>query len=379
MAHIYKLETGRWQARYQAPDGRRRTKNFQRKIDAERWLNSVETDKLRGEWVDPRLGKTRVEDWAERWLEAVSPSLRPKTVASYESLLRSRILPVFGSRALSSLRPMDVQQWVASMVEEGVSPSRIRQAHVVLSLALQAAVRDGLIARDVTNKIKRPKLERQEASYFDQATVDRIAQAVDSPQDLVVRMLGATGLRWAELAGLRRSSVDLLRNRIRVTQTLSEVGGGLVRGPTKSYMARTVPVPPSLAAELRAHIEVTPGSMDAPLFTGPGGGPIRYSNFYNRVWRPALRGLELPVVGLHVLRHSAAAALISAGASPKAVQTILGHASAAFTLTVYGHMFDEDLDALAVALDARRGVSLRSAEVLQRYSGSGTDVRPAEK
>ncbi len=80
-----------------------------------------------------------------------------------------------------------------------------------------------------------------------------------------------------------------------------------------------------------------------------------------------------------MLRHSAAAALISAGASPKAVQTLLGRASAAFTLTVYGHMFDEDLDALAVALDARRGDNRRNSEVLQRYSGSTIDVGTKRK
>lgn len=88
------------------------------------------------------------------------------------------------------------------------------------------------------------------------------------------------------------------------------------------------------------------------MFTGPEGGPLRYRNFEARAWRPALRRLGLPLVGLHVLRHSAAAALIAAEGSPKAVQTILGHASAAFTLTTYGHMFESDLDALAGRLDA---------------------------
>jgi integrase len=96
-------------------------------------------------------------------------------------------------------------------------------------------------------------------------------------------------------------------------------------------------------------------------------------------WRPALRRVGLPVVGLHVLRHSAAAALISAGASPKAVQTVLGHASAAFTLTVYGHMFDEDLDALAVALDSRRRGLPGTCEPLNSHSASITDESTGRK
>jgi integrase len=78
---------------------------------------------------------------------------------------------------------------------------------------------------------------------------------------------------------------------------------------------------------------------------------MRYSNFRRDIWRPSLERLGLPMVGVHVLRHSAVARLIAAGASPKAVQTILGHGSAAFTLTVYGHLFDTDLDDLAERLD----------------------------
>jgi integrase len=78
---------------------------------------------------------------------------------------------------------------------------------------------------------------------------------------------------------------------------------------------------------------------------------LRYRDFHQRVWRPTLERLNLPPLGLHVLRHSAAARMIGAGAQPKAVQMIMGHRSAAFTLTVYGHLFDADLDDLAARLD----------------------------
>lgn len=78
------------------------------------------------------------------------------------------------------------------------------------------------------------------------------------------------------------------------------------------------------------------------------------------IWRPVLKKVGLPPVGMHALRHSAAARMISAGASPKAVQSIMGHRSAAFTLTVYGHLFDEDLDSLAQRLDQRVNGALPS-------------------
>jgi integrase len=75
------------------------------------------------------------------------------------------------------------------------------------------------------------------------------------------------------------------------------------------------------------------------------------------VWHPALESLGLPKVGIHVLRHSAAARIVAAGGSPKTLQTVLGHRSAAFGLTIYAHLFDADLDALADRLDERKGNS----------------------
>jgi integrase len=96
-----------------------------------------------------------------------------------------------------------------------------------------------------------------------------------------------------------------------------------------------------------------PADPDALLFAAPDRGPLRHSNFYHRRWQPALLACNIPSVGMHVLRHSAAAALISSGPSPKAVRAILGHRSAAFTLTVHGHLFEADLDDVAEQLEAR--------------------------
>lgn len=87
---------------------------------------------------------------------------------------------------------------------------------------------------------------------------------------------------------------------------------------------------------------------------GKEGGPLRYRFAYMDIWRPMLKKLGMPTLGMHALRHSAAPRMISAGASPKAIQSIMSHRSAAFTLTVYGHLFDEDLDALAMRIDAPR-------------------------
>ena len=110
---------------------------------------------------------------------------------------------------------------------------------------------------------------------------------------------------------------------------MAEISGRLTFGTTKSHSRRRVPVPASLLARIPAT------GPDELVFTAPGGGPLRYNNWLTRVWHPALEQVGLPRVGVHVLRHSAAARIVQAGGSPKTLQTVLGHRSAAFNLTVY--------------------------------------------
>ena len=104
--------------------------------------------------------------------------LKPKTVASYESLLHSRVLPMFADRALRTHKPSDVTAWVGEMVSAGLSPSRIRQAHVVLRLILDSALVDGLLTR---NPAMLPRLEHHEAPFFEPHVVDALSDAVGAP------------------------------------------------------------------------------------------------------------------------------------------------------------------------------------------------------
>jgi integrase len=360
MAHIRKVGNRPlpWVVRFRTPDGAQRSRSFQKKIEAEAFRASVETARNRGELVDPELGRMRLDAWSEEWLAIVSPELQPKTVATYRSLLRSRILPNFGSFPLATLRPDDVDLWVARMRSDGLSPSRIRQAHVVLSSMLELAVRHNRIARNVARGADLPEVRRQEAAFLDPSTVDRIVDEVPEPYGAFIAVQGVTGLRFGEAAALRRRSVDLLHRRLRVDASLAEVAGELIFGSTKSHAARSVPLPTSLAALIDRHLERVGADAEALLFTSAQGLPLRYSRFRPCVWVPTLDALGLPRTGMHVLRHSAAARMIRAGWPAKAVQQVLGHASASFTLTVYGHLFDDDLDELAAALDGTsRGTS----------------------
>jgi len=361
VAHIRKV-AGRpqpWVVRYRTPEGLQRSRSFGRRMDADTFRAGVEVSRSRGELVDPVLGKISLGEWSTLWLRAVAPGLKPKTLASYESLLNSRILPAFGDWPLTGVRPGDVDGWIARMRSDGLSPSRIRQAHVVLSAMLDLAVRHERITRNVARGANLPEIRHREAPFFERQAVDGIIEAVPVQYRGFVAVQGVLGLRFGEAAALRRRSVDLLHRRLQVTESLAEIGGNLTFGPTKTHAVRKVPLPPSLLEMLSEHIDERTGSSpDSLLFTSARGFPIRYSRFRPTVWVPTLEALGLPLVGMHSLRHSAAARMIGAKWQAIDVQRALGHRSAGFTLSVYGHLFDEHLDDLASALDGTsRGTS----------------------
>src|SRR5664280_29026 len=131
-----------WVARWRAPDGAQHKRTFGRKSDAERHLTGVEHAMVTGGYVDPAAGRMTVGAWAQIWM-AGRVHLKPKTVASYESLLRTRLLPRWGAISLSRVSYADASTWVAEMRSQGLSASRTRQSYHLLTSMLDDAVRAG--------------------------------------------------------------------------------------------------------------------------------------------------------------------------------------------------------------------------------------------
>jgi integrase len=184
--------------------------------------------------------------------------------------------------------------------------------------------------------------------FLAHSEVARLAAAA-VPHGLIVRVLAYTGLRWGELAALRVCRVDLARRRLVVAESVAEVNGRAVFGTPKSHQRRAVPIPRFLVEPMSLHIAGR--DRDELVFTSPGGEVLRNNNFRRRVFDRAAESVGLAGRTPHELRHTAASLAVAEGANVKAVQRMLGHASAAMTLDVYADLFEDDLDQVADRLD----------------------------
>jgi integrase len=201
---IDRRENGRYRARYEGPDRRWHSRTFDRKADAKRWLIDQLATSNQGRWVNPNAGQVDFAYYSAAWLSSKT-RIKEKTRAGYRSLLESRILPTFGrSRLVTISRPM-VGSWVHEMMEEELSPSRIRQAHQCLAAILEQAVDDGLIGRNPARRVELPRLLQPDHRYLRADQVTTLADAMPSfEHQTMVYVLAYGGLRWGELAALRR-------------------------------------------------------------------------------------------------------------------------------------------------------------------------------
>jgi integrase len=354
MAHIEKrTRRGRvtYRARYRDPAGREKARVFNRRVDAQRFLTEVENSKLRGTWTDPALGRVLFREWLAEWWSTTT-NLRPSTRARDEMLLRRYALPRFGHLPLAAIRQREVRAWVADLAATELAPSTVRKTYHLLGKVLAAAVDAGMIAQSPCQRVPLPKIEREEMRFLTPAEIARLADAIRSRYRALVLVGAYGGLRIGELAGLRRSRVDLLRGTVEVAEIVTEVGGRLRVGPPKTRASRrTVGLPRAVVEELAAHL-ATPAPPDAFVFTAPKGGPLRVIAFRARTWRPATRNAGLDGLRIHDLRHTAVALWIAAGANPKEVAARAGHTSVSFTLDRYGHLYPESDAALRDRLDA---------------------------
>jgi integrase len=304
--------------------------------------------------------RTTLADYVEPWLDGLANQGRkPSTLHGYRQVFENHVLPRLGAVPLQELRSADLDRLYAELLRSGrrggggLSMSSVHHVHAALNKLLNDAERSGLVTRNVARLASAPSLTtaRARAPEMTVWTPDELARFLASAEGnrnaAMFRVLALTGLRRGELVALRWSDLDLTRHRMAVNQAVTVVDGvELVSAPKTRRSRRVVDLDAETVEALQRHrsrqreqylaLGVTARASDR-VFTGDLGEPLR-PNSVGQAFHRLVRAADVAPIRLHDLRHTHASHLLLAGVNVKVVSERLGHASPAFTMTVYQHV-----------------------------------------
>lgn len=364
----YQTKTGkRYRVRYRTPDHRQTDKRgFRTKREAEAFSATVEVEKLRGEYVAPQLGQITVAELAIDWLARKESDQKPSTFRTTEVAWNKHVKPKWGKTRVVDIDLDAVERWIADMgrtiidadgkvSKKGSGATVVIRAYGILAAILDSAVKARRLPRNPARGVENlPRKRPKPRTYL---THDQVALLADEAKDhrVLVLLLAYCGLRWGEAIALRVKDLDLLRRRLTVVQNAVQIDQKINVGTPKSSESRVVPVPEFLTFELAGQCEGK--ALDDLVFPGRDGGYQRRPVSWSGWFEGAVTRAGVPRVTLHDLRHTAASLAVSANVNVLALQRMLGHASAAMTLDTYADLFDDDLDAVGIALHQAASVT----------------------
>jgi len=249
-----------------------------------------------------------------------------------------------GEKTLAELTTADVIKFRDDMRNAGAGIVTTRRVLGTLSRTLKHGIETNKVGVNVAKGV-RVIGKRDEGSERvtppSKMALAAILNLAQTPIDLRIRFAAATGLRASEQWALRWAHIDLENGHVSVETRVDAYGEF---DTTKSGAGRrTVPIGKAIIDQLKTwKASSKHNGFDDFVFTDSRGGFIRHTNFMKRDWKPLIAKTNAPDIGWHALRHYAISTWIEAGLSPKAVQTLAGHASYAITMNRYGHLFPSD-------------------------------------
>ena len=357
--NVRRLGSGRYQASYWHEGLRHTAPNtFTAKADALAYLSVMETNLLRGEWIDPKAGRETFGAYGKRWL-AHRPDLRPSTRELYEALWRKWLEPAFNDVPLAAMTPERWRTWYVEQITQHPGSTRPGKAYRLARSMLNTAVEDGRIKVNPCHVKGAGSEQAPERPIAMPDEVAKLAKAIDPKYQAMVLLGAYCSLRFGELAGLRRKRIDLLHRTITVEEQAVDLADGrIVFGPPKTSAGRrTVAFPaelvPIIADHLASYVAPEP---DALVFTSPEGCPLRRGKFRHR-WGAACRKVGVEGLRFHDSRGSGATWAAHAGATVRELMDRLGHSTPEIALR-YQHATRERDRAIADKL----GALLRAVE-----------------
>lgn len=355
--NVRQRASGRWQARYVGPDGLTRTAphTFGTEKQAQQWLTVVESEIIKGEWVPPEAGEVNLGEYATRWIS--ERKLAPRTREGYEDLYRLHIRPHMAHLDLGAITPQTIRTWRKRLLNGGTTEPQTVKAYCLLRAVLNTAIKEDGIIRANPCRIKGyDRYHTPERPIATIAQVLALADELPARYRALVIVAALSGLRWGELAALRRCDIDLSTGAVRVPRKLAALRHGLEFGPPKSEAGnRTVALPKAAVAALRPHMLAhVKNDQEALVFTGAKGKALRSGNFRRAVgWAAAVTRVGMPKgFTFHDLRHTGNNLAAASGASTRELMHRMGHSSMRAAL-IYQHATSERDREIADNIDKR--------------------------
>lgn len=367
MASLEKTTTKGRQPRYRVRwrvEGKQYEQWFATLEQARAHKTTVESDALAGIAIDPREGRTKLNDYFAGWIESRLVRGRPLTPATrigYERLWRRNIEESMGRLPLRTIKPATVRDWYGRL-GAAVSADQASKSYTVLRAVLNTALEDEILKVNPCRIRGAGQEHHAERPLVATSLVLDLADTIGERYRALVLMAGLAGLRTGELLGLRRMDVDLLHREVRVVGQAQEIAGtGRMMLPPKSDAGRRrVAIPSTVAEALELHLQrYTDGGPEAPVFSGPEGGPLRRATL-GKAWRAAVKATGAPDgLRIHDLRHHAATLTARMpGVTTKELMARIGHASPRAAL-IYQHATAERDDAIAAFLEEQVAGAVR--------------------
>ena len=390
--YIRKRSDGRWEGQstigYDDKTGKRIRKSVYGKSQKEvrQKISKVSTELDEGIYLEP--SKLSLSDWLDIWLKEYTFDKKYSTVKGYKAQIKKHIRPGLGKYNLSQINPMLLQRFFNNLSlpdDEGnvLSPKSIKNVHIILSGILQQAVENEMIAKNPCKKVKLPKVFKKNIVPLTDDQVKEFLKIVSTDEiyGTLLKVIVFTGLRLGEAMGLTWDCVDFEKGALNINKQLQrrpQKDGGSTLTSVKNGKPRILRPAPFVMDLLK--VRYTEQLMQKSrageawigwnneeehkkslVFTNLDGGYITPKRVYLH-FKSAAKEIGAPNARVHDLRHTYAVLSLQNGDDVKTVQENLGHASAAFTLDVYGHVSDK----------MKQDSAARMEEYIRRLNASGT-------
>lgn len=323
-----------------------------------------------GEYFEP--SRMTLARWTEIWLAEYMGDKKYLTVKHYKAQCRAHIVPNLGAVKLSELTAPQIQAFYNGLQRGGMAAKSIRNVHGILTKCLSTAVQVGYLRHNPASMVTLPRVVKKEIHPLTDEQVKAFLDIVDEDEySILLKTILFTGLRESEAIGLTWDCVDFKAGTVKICKQLQKrplADGGFTFAPLKNDKIRVLKPAPFVMEFLRQREReqteqrfaagkawqgwtTLEERKTALVFTSPSGSNLHPQTVYAHYKKLAVK-IGAPESRVHDLRHTFAVLSLQNGDDVKTVQGNLGHATAAFTLDVYGHVSERMKDDSAARMEA---------------------------